>query len=139
MSPSRGDDGPWPSPAFRCRVNLGDDALGLVRVSGLEAVADPPSGRVQLSRGVFGGELTLWRWFEECCADPEATRTITIDLLDADGTISRRWWLDGARAVRMTGPELDATANAAAIETLEVVCARISTSVGPRRSRPDHD
>ncbi len=139
MSLPRGDDGRWPSPAFRFRVNLGDDALGLVRVSGLEAVADPPSGRVLLSRGVFGGELTLWRWFEECSADPEATRTITIDLLDADGAISRRWWLDGARAVRISGPELDATVSAAAIETLEVACARISASVGSRRSRPEHD
>ena len=128
-------DGGWPAPAFSFRVRLGRKQVSFAQVTGIEAALDASGegvrhGLVQLSRGIFPGDLTLWRWFEAYAHDPAARETVTIDLLDAGGKPMRRWTLRGARPVRVFGPELNATANAAAVETVEVACDAIEVSSG---------
>ena len=128
-------EGGWPAPAFSFRVKLGRRQVSFASVTGIEAAFDGAGegvrhGRVVLSRGIFPGDLTLWRWFEAFARDSAMRDTVTIDLLDASGQPMRRWTLRGARPVRVFGPELNATANAAAIEAVEVACDAIEVSSG---------
>lgn len=125
----------WPAPAFSFRVRFGRKQIAFARLSGIEAAIDPAEsvvrhGPVLLSRGIFRGDFTLWRWFEAAVADPEKRETVTVDLLDAEGKPMRRWTLRGARPVRIFGPDLDALANEAAIETIEIAYESISVSSG---------
>ena len=124
---STGNDA-WPVPAFHFRVKLGRRQVAFAEVTGIEAVIGAPEGRVTMRRGIFKGDLTLWRWFEQCAAKPERRSTVTIELLDADGEPVRRWTLREARPVRIAGPDLCSTANAVAMETLEVAFATIQVS-----------
>jgi phage tail-like protein len=114
---------------------LDGEPVSFVQVSGLEAGIDWSGdgarlrpGRVALSRGIFAGDLVLWTWAERCRADPQASRAVTIELLDSSGNAARRWALTGVRPVRIAGPLLDAMANAVAIETLEIDCEAIAVS-----------
>lgn len=129
-----GDDG-WPAPAFSFRVKLGRKQVSFASATGIEVAIDGSGegvrcGNLALSRGVFAGDLTLWRWFEGFARDPAMRETVTIDLLDAGGKPMRRWTLRGARPMRIVGPDLNATANAAAIETIEIACDTILVSTG---------
>ena len=127
--------GDWPAPAFSFRVRFGGKQVSFAQVTGIEAAVDVAGGAVRygnvlLSRGIFRDDFTLWRWFEASARDPVTRQTVTIDLIDAGGKPMRRWTLQGARPVRVLGPDLDATANAAAIETIEIACDAIVVSSG---------
>jgi len=127
--------GDWPAPAFSFRVRFGDEQVSFAQVTGIEAAVDVGGsavryGNVLLSRGIFRDDFILWRWFEASARDPETRRTVTIDLIDEGGNPMRRWTMEGARPVRVFGPDLNATANAVAIETIEVACESIVVSGG---------
>lgn len=126
-------DGVAPAVAFHFRVTLGDKAVGFAEVLGLEAsVTKSPGvvryGRVRLRRAIFRGDFALMAWFEAFAADRKQTRTVTIELLDEDGLAIRRWELLGAWPARWLGPDLRASANEVALETLEISYTRLRTS-----------
>jgi len=131
-----GPDSVWPMPSFNFGVAIdGVPAGAVTEVSGLamriEADGVRP-GNVVLKRGVFAGDLSWWRWFEDAAAG-QTTQTITIDLLDEARASVCRWTLVGARPVKMTGPTLGAYSNEAAVEEIELACDRIVVSA------PDDD
>jgi phage tail-like protein len=127
--------GDWPAPAFSFRVRFGSKQVSFAQVTGIEAAVDAPAGAVRygnvlLSRGIFRDDFTLWRWFEASVRDPVKRQTVIIDLLDGGGKPMRRWALQGARPVRVFGPDLNAMANAVAIETIEIAYDSIVVSSG---------
>ncbi len=143
MTKPSGADGIAPAVSFHFRVTLDDEQVGFAEVLGLEASVSKAAGpvrygRVRLRRGIFPGDFALTSWFEAFAADRKRLRTVTIDLLGEDGLAIRRWELLGAWPGRWLGPELRASANEVAMETLEIGYAklRISDDAGDRAQAP---
>ena len=114
----RADSFDGPAPAFRFEVMLGGEEIGFTEVDGIDAeivAGRREHQRITLRRGIFRGDLALWRWFNDHAASGAAQRTVTITLPGM-----RRWILHGAWPARLIGPALRADLNAVAIETLEI-------------------
>jgi phage tail-like protein len=73
-----------------------------------------------LKRG-FTGDRALLDWAMTNFATGNVLRkTVTVTMLDQAGTAIARWTLTDAWPAKWTGPELDASKNEVAIETLEI-------------------
>jgi phage tail-like protein len=76
--------------------------------------------RISLRRGVVR-EPGLWWWYQQGLTNSlGARRDGSIILLTAFGTLAVAWCFYGGLAAKWTGPELSASQNAVAIETLEI-------------------
>jgi phage tail-like protein len=140
-----------PHTRFNFVVDLGDGsgdlpAGGFRKVRGLGTRIDPLEYRsgndpelhtrklpglrhydnVILKRGVTG-DLRLWQWI---AADPPDRRTVTITMLDRQGTAVLRFILHNAWPCRWTAPQLNAKGNEVAIETIELCHERLEVQ-GP--------
>lgn len=75
---------------------------------------------VVLRRGVVGS-LSLYEWIEQVRTDAlAARRAVRISLLDEARAAVMSWRLRDAWPVKLEGPDLNATSNEVAIETLEL-------------------
>jgi phage tail-like protein len=81
-------------------------------------------GNVVLRRGVTS-DLQLYHWFRAELQGDHQPRTVTIVLQDAQHRDVRRWVVRDAWIARWEGPELDASANEVAIETIELACESV--------------
>ena len=81
------------------------------------------SPNVVLKRGMTDSN-DLWQWFSDVTKGVTKgkieRRTVEIVLCDAKGSEVRRWTFYGAYPIKWTGPSLNSTENAVAIETLEL-------------------
>ncbi|MCP2257180.1 conserved hypothetical phage tail region protein [Streptoalloteichus tenebrarius] len=74
---------------------------------------------IQLRRGV--ADRVLWDWYGELAKGLVRRRNGTILVHDADGSrVVASWHFRRAFPVSWTGPELDATRNQVAVETIEL-------------------
>jgi phage tail-like protein len=92
-----------------------------IKITGLARVSD-----VTLRRGLIGS-LSLWEWFTEVRnGDPNAVRTVTIELQNEDrsGPVMT-WKLLRARPVRHVSGPLEAGVSDVAIEELVLSCERL--------------
>lgn len=80
---------------------------------------------VTLSRGVIG-DNSLQEWINTTLAGSAERRTVQIDLLAEDRTTVQQWRLRDAVPVRLTGPVLNATTNAIAVESLVLMAESIT-------------
>ena len=102
-----------PVGACNFEVELGGESVGFSEVLGLGYEPEKRTVTpVTLRRGA-GHDLALWAW-----ARKPAPRTVTITLLDATMRPACRYVLQGARPIKYTGPELNATGNDVAMEEL---------------------
>lgn len=127
-----------PVPAFRFKVQLDNlpDA-GFSEVSGLQLeveVEDYPEGgqntyvhkrpgrvkqsNVTLKRGIVSRRV--WDWFYEIAQGNITRKTATIVVQDTAGKAKFAWELKQAFPVKWVGPELNATQNNVAVESLEL-------------------
>jgi phage tail-like protein len=79
---------------------------------------------VRLSRGLTTSR-DLWDWWETVVNGTVERRNVAITLLDDSRTPVLRWLLRDAWVAKFEAPELDASANEVAIETLELSHERL--------------
>ncbi|SEP26471.1 conserved hypothetical phage tail region protein [Halogranum amylolyticum] len=81
-------------------------------------------GNLTLQKGVTDGsldELFTWRKQVEDGNLTDARRTIAVVLLDEEGNDATRWEFTNAWPTQYDAPDLDASANEVAVESLEIV------------------
>jgi phage tail-like protein len=78
------------------------------------------SSNLTLKRGMTSVR-ELWDWYWRVIQGDIERKNVSVLLLDSSGVEKRRWNFDQAYPVKWVGPSLRATANEAAIESLEFV------------------
>ena len=91
-----------------------DAALTQRQIPGLVSYSN-----VSLERGVTD-DHALWDWRASIAGGTPLRRTISIILRDATGVEQIRWNVKNAWPVKWSGPSLDATTDAIAVESLEL-------------------
>ena len=130
----------WPLPKFHFRVNWGAAVMSFQEVSGLDVEAQPieyrhgdsPTfstikmpgikkyGNVTMKKGVFKSDNKFWDWFNQIKMNTIKRETVTISLLDEQGTPTMVWTLANAWPTKITGTDLKAEGNEVAVETIEI-------------------
>lgn len=120
--------GPFARASFR--VAIGEQEIGLCAVSALHwgdgKGTDPALRQTVTLRRAVGQDRTLFEWRRTIAGGKDDPRTVTVVLLDGPGgdPVSA-WQLANARAVRWSGPELDAFSDGIAFEELEITYEEI--------------
>lgn len=83
--------------------------------------------RITLKNGV--GNKPLFEWYAKTMNESFERKRVTVSLLNAQKQTVMSWNLQGALPVKWTGPQLKASDNSIAIQTLELVCGEISVSL----------
>ena len=137
-----------PYPSFRFRVEIDNIIVANVsEVSGLqiEIETEPyreggvndfvhnfPKGiKYQpfvLRRGITDPDF-LWSWYKAVRTKMITRKNVTVVLMDSAGVDKRRWTFQGAYPIKWTGPELKASSNAIAFESIELVHQGIIDSI----------
>jgi phage tail-like protein len=93
----------------------------VMKLTGLTKVSD-----VTLKRGVIGS-LRLYTWLDQIRnGDPNALRTVTVQLLSEDHTaVVQTWKLLRARIIKHTSGPFNAKANEVAIEEMVLAYERL--------------
>lgn len=81
---------------------------------------------VTLKRGVIGAP-DLWDWLRQVkTGDPDALRTVTIELLSEDrNVVATTWTLKNARPISYRGPLLHGEGGEVAIESITLAAERL--------------
>jgi phage tail-like protein len=129
-----------PIPAFRFEVSLGDDlpVAGFSEVGGLSVELEmqeyaegginthmhkfpgrTKQSNVTLKRGIV--DRKMWDWFYDITLGKFKPRSVAIRLRDPSGEeVVMEWYLYDAFPIKWSGPELNATQNSVAVESLEL-------------------
>jgi phage tail-like protein len=128
-----------PIPAFRFEVSLGDlQVAGFSEISGLTVELEPQEyaeggintymhkfpGRtkqsnITLKRGIV--DRLMWDWFYDFTLGKVKYRDISILLRNPHGDkVLMEWQIQHAFPIKWSGPELNATQNSVAVESLEL-------------------
>ncbi len=132
----------WPMPKFRFEVNWETIPQNIVfqEVSGLETETQPIEYRhgdkkefstikmpeiekirnVTLKRGLFVKDDSFWTWYNQIKMNTIKRQTVTIKLLDENGTPTMTWSLQNAWPTKITGTDLKSNGNEVAIDTIEI-------------------
>jgi phage tail-like protein len=120
-----------PSSAFKSVSGLAAEAEVIEYREGSDPISSSRKlpGRVRypnvrLSRGLTTSR-DLWDWWETVVNGTVERRNVAITLLDDSRTPVLRWLLRDAWVAKFDAPELDASANEVAIETLELAHERL--------------
>lgn len=115
----------YPLPKTSFRVFIGAEEVAVASVSPLHLAdtefTDPDLRQTVVLRRAVGDSRIFYDWNLACRAGKKDTRTVTITLLDSPGgKPAGIWQLTGAKAIRWTGPDLNAMAQEIAMEELEL-------------------
>lgn len=132
-----------PFRSYRFRLEVGDTEIMFSQATIPETTSEPieyregkdgPTmkklaglvsyGNLTLQKGVTAdslNELFAWRKQVEKGQLDEARRTIAVVLLDEEGNDAARWEFTEAWPTQYDAPDLDASANEVAIESVEIV------------------
>ena len=80
---------------------------------------------VVLKRGVGQGTGDLYEWFQQSVSRTVERRDVTIKLLNEQHEPVMTWKLSNAWPCKIEGPDLNATGNEVAIETVELAHERL--------------
>lgn len=131
----------WPLPKFYFQVKWDSQVMSFQEISGLDiqseeikyrhgdspefAVIKMPGlkkvGNVTMKKGVFKSDNKFWDWFNQIKMNTLKRVPVTISLLDETGAPTMVWTLANAWPTKITGTDLKAEGNEAAIETIEIV------------------
>lgn len=119
--------GPFARANFRVAIDARD--IGLCFVSALhwgDSDSDPALRQTVTLRRAVGQDRTLFDWRRAIASGKDDARVVTVVLLDtASGDRISAWELADARALRWSGPELDAFSNEIAFEELEITYTEV--------------
>lgn len=130
----------WPIPKFHFQVKWDSAVMSFEEVSGLDAEAQPIEyrhgdspvfspikmpglkkyGNVTMKKGVFKSDNKFWDWFNQIKMNTIKRVPVTVSLLDEEGKPTMVWTLANAWPTKVTGTDLKAQGNEAAIETIEI-------------------
>ncbi len=130
----------WPLPKFSFLVKWGDQQISFREVSGLNIETTPieyrsgdskefsvvkmpgliKSGNVSMKKGVFKSDNKFWDWFNQIKLNTIERKAVTISLLDEGGNATMTWTLKNAFPIKISGTDLKADGNEAAIESLDI-------------------
>lgn len=135
-------DNVWPLPKFYFRVRFGalKDTVLFQEVSGLDAETqvieyrhqDHPgfstvkmpgimkTGNVTMKKGVFSKDNQFWDWYNQIKMNTIQRETVTIQLLDEQGSPVMTWTLQNAWPTKITSTDVKSDGNEVAIETIEI-------------------
>lgn len=136
----------YPQLTCHFQVEWGGTRIGFTEVSGLSVEynmveyreGSSPDynttkmpGRVKnnnivLKRGIIKGDNEFYQWMNTIKLNQIERRNLTISLLDEDHAPVMTWKVKNAWPVKLESPVLNADANEAAIETLELAHEGIS-------------
>jgi phage tail-like protein len=131
---------PYPLPVFHFSVVWGGTQITFSEVTGLNIEVQPieyrdgnnpdysPTkmpgmkkyGNLTLKRGVFASDNEYYLWVQEIALNKVKRRDIIISLLNEEHAPVMTWKVINAWPTKLTSPDLKATGNEAAIETIEV-------------------
>ncbi|NTU45461.1 MAG: phage tail protein [Chlorobiaceae bacterium] len=77
-------------------------------------------GHVILKKGVFRGERSLLSWFDDSRMNTIKRKPVTITMLDEQGEPVMVWKMSNAWPVKISSPDLKASGNEVAIESIEL-------------------
>lgn len=140
----------FPLPAYNYTVSFGGETLAFASVSGLDlgrevtpyyhglsfqegptlVMGATSTVRLTLTRGIFrSGNLgRFYQWFSTLDAERPTTQDVTVQLCDFQGQAVVMWLAMGCVPVRLSAPTLSADSNSTAIETVELVAAKLTLS-----------
>jgi phage tail-like protein len=130
----------YPLPVFHFRVDWGGTQIAFSEVTGLNAEvqvieyrdgASPEFssikmsglkkyGNITLKRGVVAGDNEYFAWVNAIKMNQPERRDIIISLLNEEHQPVMTWKVVNAWPTKITSPDLKASGNEAAIETLEI-------------------
>ncbi|GAB5381064.1 MAG: hypothetical protein Alis3KO_05010 [Aliiglaciecola sp.] len=130
----------YPLTVFSFRVDWGGTNIGFSEVTGLnievqmieyrDGIAPEYStikmpglkkyGNITLKRGVFANDNEYFDWLNEINLNQIERRDINISLLDEEGSPVMTWNIINAWPTKLTSPDLKASGNEAAIESIEI-------------------
>jgi phage tail-like protein len=136
----------YPMPAFHYSVDWGGTLLTFSEVTGLNIEVQPIEyrdglspefspvkmpglkkyGNITLKRGVVAGDNEYFDWLKTIKMNKPERRDITISLLNEEHAPVMVWKVLNAWPTKITSPDLKATGNETAIETLEIAHEGIS-------------
>ena len=142
----------WPLPKFYFIVSLGsqDSAVPFQEVTGLEtetqiieyrhgdskkfsAIKMPgisKFGNITLKKGIFTKDNNFFKWFSAIKMNTLRRETVTIQLLDEQGSPTMTWTLTNAWPTKITGTDLKSDANEVAVESMELAHEGITIANG---------
>lgn len=135
-------DNVWPVPKFYFRVRFGALKATVLfqEVSGLDTETqvieyrhqDHPgfstvkmpgiakTGNVTMKKGVFVKDHQFWDWFNQIKMNTIKRETVTIQLLDEQGSPLMTWTLQNAWPTKITSTDVKSDGNEVAVETIEI-------------------
>lgn len=130
----------YPLPVFHFSVDWGGTLLTFTEVTGLNVEVQPIEyrdglspeysttkmpgmkkyGNLTLKRGVMASDNEYFAWLKSIKLNKPERRDIIISLLNEERAPVMTWKVVNAWPTKITSPDLKASANEAAIETLEI-------------------
>lgn len=130
----------WPLPKFYFQVKWDDQVMSFQEISGLDIEAQPIEyrhgdspdfmpikmpgikkvGNVTMKKGIFIKDNKFWDWFNEIKMNTIKRKTVTINLLDEEGSPTMIWTLNNAWPTKITGTDLKSDGNEVSIESIEI-------------------
>lgn len=140
----------YPLPAFHFQVDWQGTQLAFSEVTGLNFEAQiieyrdglnpefsmqkmpglKKYGNITLKRGVFAGDNEFYDWVAEIKLNKPERRDVIISLLDEEHNPVMTWKVINAWPTKITSPDLKASGNESAIETLELAHEGITIENG---------
>ena len=140
----------YPLPAFHFQVDWQGTQLAFSEVTGLNFEAQiieyrdglspefsmqkmpglKKYGNITLKRGVFAGDNEFYDWVAEIKLNKPERRDVIISLLDEEHNPVMTWKIINAWPTKITSPDLKASGNESAIETLELAHEGITIENG---------
>ena len=141
---------PYPLPVFHFSVQWGKTEIAFAEVTGLNIEVQPIEyrdglnpdftpqkmsglkkyGNITMKRGVFAGDNKYFDWVKGIKMNKPQRQDITISLLNEDHKPVMVWKVSNAWPTKLTSPDLKASANEAALETLEIAHEGITIDNG---------
>lgn len=130
----------FPLPVYNFSVDFGGTKAEFSEVTGLNIEIQPIEyrhgmekegsmikkpglkkfGNITLKRGVFPKDNEFFDWYTEVNGDDEVKRNLTIQLLDEKQLPIMEWQVRNAFPTKITSPDLKASGNEVAIESMEI-------------------
>ncbi len=135
-------DSNWPLPMFYFAVQFGsqNNTVSFQEISGLDtetqnieyrhgdrkqfSIVKMPgiakAGNVTFKKGMFKSDSPFFEWFDNIRMNTIKRETVTIQLLDENGSPAMTWTLANAWPVKISGTDLKSDAKEVAVEILEL-------------------